>query len=127
MRSRVARWALDQGIGAGDGVALFMPNCPDYLAIWLGITRVGGVVALVNANLAGDALARAIALVAPKHVIAGSALAGALAAIVPLLPAGVKCWSYGPGEAQKFPRLDEALARCADGRAAARRARAEDR
>ncbi len=107
----MARWTLAEGIGAGDGVALFMPNCPDYLAIWLGITRVGGVVALVNANLAGDALARAIALVAPKHVIAGAAIADALAAIAPLLPAGVTCWSYGPGEAQKFPRLDEALAR----------------
>ena len=28
-----------------------MPNRPEYLAIWLGITRVGGVVALLNTNL----------------------------------------------------------------------------
>ena len=56
--------------------------------------------ALVNANLAGDALARAIAMVAPKHVIAGSGLAGALAAVVPQLPAGLKCWSHGHSGAE---------------------------
>lgn len=51
--NRYARWALAQGLGAGDVVCLFMPNCPDYVAIWAGITRAGGVVALVNTNLTG--------------------------------------------------------------------------
>ena len=37
-----ARWAIAEGIEKGDVVALLMPNCPDYLAIWLGITRIGG-------------------------------------------------------------------------------------
>ena len=37
----------------GDVVALLMPNRAEYLAIWLGITRVGGVVALINTNLSG--------------------------------------------------------------------------
>src|SRR5215468_5009955 len=46
--NRYARWALDQGLGGGGVVGLVMPNCPDYMAIWLGITRVGGVVALIN-------------------------------------------------------------------------------
>src|SRR5688572_13559451 len=48
---RYARWALDQGVGKGDAVGLLMPNTPDYVAIWLGITSVGGVVALLNTNL----------------------------------------------------------------------------
>src|SRR4030088_1841972 len=42
--NRYARGALGHGIAAGDVVCLIMSNCPDYLAIWLGITRVGGVV-----------------------------------------------------------------------------------
>ena len=37
-----------------------MPNRPDYLAIWLGLTRIGGVVALINTNLAGEALAHCL-------------------------------------------------------------------
>src|SRR5579863_8698764 len=48
--NRYARWALDEGLGDGDAVCLLMANCPDYVAIWLGLIRVGCVVALVNAN-----------------------------------------------------------------------------
>src|SRR5881628_3705214 len=51
--NRYARWALDQGLAKGDTVCLIMPNRPEYMAIWLGITRVGCVVALLNTNLAG--------------------------------------------------------------------------
>src|SRR5262245_20113376 len=48
-----ARWALAQGLAKGDVVALLMTNRPEYVAIWLGITRAGGTVALLNTNLAG--------------------------------------------------------------------------
>src|SRR5579863_4224218 len=48
---RYARWALAQGVTKGDVVALLMPNRAEYLAIWLGISYVGGVVALINTNL----------------------------------------------------------------------------
>src|SRR5450755_3963348 len=48
--NRYARWALDQGIAAGDVVCLMMANCPDYMTIWLGITRTGGIVSLINTN-----------------------------------------------------------------------------
>ena len=72
--NRYARWALAQGIGKGDTVCLLMPNRPEYLAIWLGITRVGGVVALLNTNLTGAALAHCIDVVAPKHIIVAAEL-----------------------------------------------------
>src|SRR5437764_14814304 len=45
--NRYARWALGQGLTTGDVVCLLMPNCPDYLAVWLGLTRVGVVVSLL--------------------------------------------------------------------------------
>src|SRR6266480_5701503 len=40
--NRYARWALTQGIRKGDCVCLLMPNRPEFLALWLGVTRVGG-------------------------------------------------------------------------------------
>src|SRR5690348_1569056 len=58
--NRYARWALDQNLAKGDPVCLMMSNCPEYMAIWLGITRVGGVVALLNTNLAGPSLAHCV-------------------------------------------------------------------
>src|SRR5262245_5981236 len=38
---RYARWALAHGVGKGDVVGLLMHNRPEYMAIWLGITRIG--------------------------------------------------------------------------------------
>jgi fatty-acyl-CoA synthase len=92
---RYSRWALQQNIAHGDVVALIMPNCPAYMAIWLGITRVGGVVALINTNLASAALAHCIAIVAPKHVVVAAELEGALVGTLPSLPPGVRIWVHG--------------------------------
>ena len=61
-------------LGKGDAVCLLMPNRPEYLALWLGITRVGGVVALLNTNLTGTALAYCINVVTPKHIIVAAEL-----------------------------------------------------
>jgi fatty-acyl-CoA synthase len=65
----IARWALAAGIAKGDTIGLSMPNGPDYLAIWIGLTRIGAVVALLNTNLKGEALKHCITVAAPKHLI----------------------------------------------------------
>jgi fatty-acyl-CoA synthase len=67
--NRYTRWALDLRLGKGDTVALVMPNRPEYMAVWLGITRTGCTVALVNPNLAGRSLAHSLEIVEPKHII----------------------------------------------------------
>jgi fatty-acyl-CoA synthase len=77
--NRYARWAISQGLAKGDCVALLMGNRPDYLAAWLGLTRIGAVVALINTNLRGDGLAHAIGAAKPKFVIVAPQLCGALA------------------------------------------------
>src|SRR5229473_2729752 len=94
---RYARWALKHGLGAGEVVGLLMRNCPEYLAIWLGITRVGGIVALLNTNLVGESLAHAINIVAPKHVIVGAELTGALSAIQARVDPAIKSWTRDEG------------------------------
>ncbi len=53
---RYARWAQTHGLGFGDVVGLMMPNCIDYVAVWLGLTRTGCTVALLNTHLRGDAV-----------------------------------------------------------------------
>jgi fatty-acyl-CoA synthase len=106
---RYARWGLACGLGPGNTVCLVMANCPDYLAIWLGLCRIGATVALINTNLRGATLAHSLNLVAPRHVIAGASLAEAVRAVRPLLAATVKCWVNGAGGGD-LPRLDEAIA-----------------
>jgi fatty-acyl-CoA synthase len=99
-----ARWALDQELRAGEAVGLLLPNSPDYVAIWLGITSVRGVAALLNTNLAGDALLHALATASVRHVIVGAEGAAALAEIAARLPAGVRTWGHGEGA--PWPRID---------------------
>ena len=79
--NRYARWALSQGLAKGDTVCLLMPNRPEYMAIWIGITRVGGVVALLNTNLVGPSLAHCIDIVQPKLIIIAAELAPVLSAV----------------------------------------------
>ncbi len=71
-----ARWALGQGLGPGDVVGLLMENRPDYVAIWLGLTRAGCVVALLNTQLRAEGLAHCIAAAQAHTVIVSSGLAG---------------------------------------------------
>jgi fatty-acyl-CoA synthase len=95
---RYARWALAQGIGKGDVVALLMPNRPEYMAVWLGITQVGGVVALLNTNLIGSSLAHCIDIVAPKHIIVDTGLSEAFGSAQPHLTSAPRHWSHGSGD-----------------------------
>jgi fatty-acyl-CoA synthase len=107
--NRYARWALAQGVAKGEVVCLLMPNRPEYLAIWLGITRAGGAVALLNTNLGGASLAHCIDLVSPRHVIVADALAPALAGAAPHLKSKPKTWAHGAG-AGALPRIELAVA-----------------
>jgi fatty-acyl-CoA synthase len=103
---RYSRWALAQQLGADDVVCLLMNNCAEYLAIWLGLTRVGVTVALINTHLAADGLAHALRIVAPKHVVAGAGFAEALQSVRAQLPAATPCWLQGRATAD-FRSLDE--------------------
>jgi fatty-acyl-CoA synthase len=107
-RSRCyAAWARRHNLGKGDVVCLLMPNRPEYLAIWLGITRAGGVVSLLNTNLAGLSLAHCINIVAPKHIIVDTELAAAFATAQPHLATTATIWSHG--ENGEFPNIEHAL------------------
>jgi fatty-acyl-CoA synthase len=96
--NRYSRWAIAEGVERGATVCLLMPNRPEYLAIWLGITQVGGVVALLNANLTGHALAHCIAVAAPSHIVVAGELAQALGSAAPHLSIAPKIWLHGAAD-----------------------------
>jgi fatty-acyl-CoA synthase len=106
--NRYSRWALAEGIGPAAPVCLLMPNRPEYLAIWLGVTQVGGVVALLNTNLTGAALAHCIQVAAPSHIIVAAELAQAFSAAAPYLSAAPTIWLHGEA-ALPAARIDLAV------------------
>ena len=106
--NRYARWALAQGLGPGEPVGLLMPNRPEYLAVWLGITKIGGAVALLNTSLSGPSLAHCINVVAPRHIIVASELLDRLDTALPALGAQPTIWVCGPSHGT-FARMDSLL------------------
>jgi len=111
--NRYARWALAQNLGKGETVCLVMPNRPEYMAIWLGVSKVGGVVSLINTNLRGSALAHCVDIVKPKHIIVASALCDEIRAALALVAGRPKLWSHG---SEDFARIDRAVEKMAGAR-----------
>jgi fatty-acyl-CoA synthase len=67
------------------------------------------VVALINTNLTGDALAHSINIVAAKHIIVDAMLAPVVENILTRLPSGVRCWVHGSGLPLGSPQIDQEL------------------
>ncbi|HEY2709366.1 MAG TPA: long-chain-acyl-CoA synthetase [Caulobacteraceae bacterium] len=93
---RFARWALDQGLGKGDVVALIMPNRPEYMAIWLGLSRLGVTTALINTQLRGPSLAHSLKVAGARHIIVDTSLSAGLAEAVHTLEEPPQVWLHGP-------------------------------
>ena len=103
--NRYARWALAQGLGKGETICLLMPNRPEFMALWLGVTRIGGVVALVNTHLTGPALAYCINVVHPRHIVVADALLAQFDTARALIASDAKLWLHGEADAN-LPRID---------------------
>jgi len=83
--NQFARWALGEGVAKGEAVAIQMRNRPDYFALWLGLTKIGAVAALVSPDLRGASLAHALKVARATRLIVDDELfPEARAAQVPL-------------------------------------------
>ena len=72
--NKYAQWFLKNNLAKGDVVALMMENRPEFLACWIGITQVGGTVALINTNLSGQPLDYSLGISQANNLILGSEL-----------------------------------------------------
>lgn len=111
--NRYARWARSVGVAKGDTIGLIMPNGIDYVAAWLGISRVGGVVALINTKLVGPSLAHCIDVAKPSHLIVAHGLTETLGGALPHLKTDAKIWIHGDARSERA--IDVALAALDDG------------
>ena len=108
--NRQARWALAQGLGKGDVACLLMGNSPEYMATWLGLTRIGVTVALLNTNLTGGLLGRAIQAATPRAMIVGADFCEAFKAARDHVSPSLKTWTCGAHDSD-LPPLEPELAR----------------
>ncbi|OBT90156.1 hypothetical protein VE02_00959 [Pseudogymnoascus sp. 03VT05] len=51
-----AQWFLAEGVKPKDLVGVYLQNSPDFMLIWVALWSIGSAPALINYNLAGEAL-----------------------------------------------------------------------
>jgi hypothetical protein len=108
---RVARWAIGEGLRAGDTVALLVQDLGQAEAMRLGLTRLGLRVVCLDGTGLGDALADSLSLSGAALAIVDTTLAQAYAGLMGRLSAYPPVWWNGPGA--DFASLDMALAELA--------------
>jgi len=96
--NRAAHWATGEGLVRGDVVALSMENRPEFIGLWLGLSRVGVVSALMNTNLTGERLAHCLREANARHWIVGAEMAEAVASALPELSAVPQILVAGGGD-----------------------------
>ncbi len=79
-----------------------MPNIADFVAIWLGLSGAGCIVALLNTDLQGDALLHCIAAANSRAIIVSHSLLDSVQAISDCLPENVRPWIHG-GQDDAWP------------------------
>lgn len=106
---RYARWAMAQGIGRGDAVAILMENRPDFIMAWYGLHKIGAVGALINTNQTAAPLAHSLNISGAKHLILGAEMAENLATASGRVETPMTVWASG-GVVAGANDLDAALA-----------------
>ncbi len=106
--NQYSRWALSAGVTSGETVALMMGNRPEYFAIWLGLTQVGAIVALIGNDLGAPALAHAQKVSHARRIIAAADCANVCADAVAGLDDGTEILVHGDGQSDRR-RIDLAV------------------
>uniref|UniRef100_A0A1A9W8E4 Very long-chain fatty acid transport protein n=1 Tax=Glossina brevipalpis TaxID=37001 RepID=A0A1A9W8E4_9MUSC len=73
--NKVGTYFLEKGFRHGDCVALFMETRPEYVGLWLGLSKIGIITALINSNQRRETLRHSIEAAKAKAIIVGTELA----------------------------------------------------
>ena len=95
--NQVAHAAHALGVRKGDVVALAMENRPGFFFAWLGLTKLGVIVAFLNTHVTGKVLLHAIDAIGASTVIVGEECLPNFAA-TPGLPNELTCWLWPDAE-----------------------------
>ncbi|KAK3088224.1 hypothetical protein FSP39_016340 [Pinctada imbricata] len=114
--NKIANYFTELGYKKGDVVAVFMENRPEYICLWLGLSKIGVVAALVNYNLRNQALEHSIKAADARAIIFSSELQGAVTEILSSIPRNVRHFCLGSVVANNFmaTHLNSCLERAAD-------------
>jgi fatty-acyl-CoA synthase len=93
--NQFSHWGLSIGLKAGDCVALFMDNRPDYIAFWFGMAKIAVRSALINSNLSGAGLAHCVSIAGARALVMNHELLEAFSTIADTARLDAGAWSLG--------------------------------
>src|SRR5690606_39017313 len=84
--NRLARGFANRGVGHGDHVVIFLPNCLEHVLCWLALAKLGVLSIAVGEASKGDFLEHQIALAQPAMVITSATLVERLVELEKRMP-----------------------------------------
>ncbi|ENN77457.1 hypothetical protein HUJ04_002737 [Dendroctonus ponderosae] len=109
--NKIANIFKSHGYKKGDRIALFLENKPEYVGIWLGLSKLGVIVPLINTNLRLSSLEHSITVAKCQAVIFGSELSDAVSEVLDKIESKVALYQVncnnnaGPQD-ERFENLD---------------------
>ncbi|CRK92993.1 CLUMA_CG006481, isoform A [Clunio marinus] len=93
-KNRIANVFHQHGFKHGDKVALLMENRPEFVATWLGLSKLGVVVPLINHNLKKQSLLHSINIAGCNGLLFGESLLESVEDIYSQLPSNLVCFQF---------------------------------
>lgn len=84
--NRAAHALHAQGVRCGDVVAMCLENRPAFFYVWLGLSKLGAVAALLNTYVSGQPLAHALSVTGATSVVVGEECLGLFEDLETALP-----------------------------------------
>ncbi|XP_075771230.1 long-chain fatty acid transport protein 5 [Pelodiscus sinensis] len=83
--SQAARALRDLGLREGEAVAVFLPNVPAYLWVWLGLAKIGCAMACLNSHLRAASLLHSLRSCGATVLLTSLDLQAAIENVLPTL------------------------------------------
>lgn len=82
MSNKIGNYFISKGYNKGDTIALLMETRMEYSSMWLGLSKIGVVTALINSHLRKETLLHSIRVAGSKAIIVSAELLDALTEIL---------------------------------------------
>ncbi|XP_055605890.1 long-chain fatty acid transport protein 4-like [Uranotaenia lowii] len=92
--NRIANVFHSHGYKQGDVVGLLLENRPEFVATWLGLSKLGAIIPLINHNLRKNALVHSVTVAKCNALIYGEALRDAVSEITESLPSSTAMYQF---------------------------------
>ncbi|KOC70673.1 Long-chain fatty acid transport protein 4, partial [Habropoda laboriosa] len=105
--NKIATVFKSQGFRKGDVVGIYLENRVEFVALWLGLSKLGVIVPLINTNLRKTSLLHSINVSKCQALIYGADFTDAVSDIVGLLDSNFPLYRIGDLSNSKISKLND--------------------